>query len=224
MLSKIGEIQTPLPAPEAVVIGLVVAIVATGTTLWKILTHAETVVHESAHALAGILAGRTIRSVNVNTDGSGATDMDPKSGAGYGVAAFVGYIGASGAGLIAAKLISAGRMVAVLWLGLLLFAVMLLLVRNFFGGIVTLICGVLLYLVLRFATAGVQTAAAYGVTWFLLIFGTKRAFGAASKPEDVADAGILAGMTFLWRSAWCWLWLAGTIAALVVGGAILTRA
>jgi hypothetical protein len=218
MLSKIGEIQTPLPAPEAVVIGLVVAIVATGTTLWKILTHAETVVHESAHALAGILAGRTIRSVNVNTDGSGATDMDPKSGAGYGVAAFVGYIGASGAGLIAAKLISAGRMVAVLWLGLLLFAVMLLLVLNFFVGIVTLICG------LRFATAGVQTAAAYGVTWFLLIFGTKRAFGAASKPEDVADAGILAGMTFLWRSAWCWLWLAGTIAALVVGGAILTHA
>ena len=65
MLSKIGEIQTSLPTPEAVVIGLVVAIVATGTTLWKILAHAETVVHESAHALVGILAGRTIRSVNV---------------------------------------------------------------------------------------------------------------------------------------------------------------
>ncbi len=28
MLSKIGEIQTPLPTPEAVVIGLVVAIMA----------------------------------------------------------------------------------------------------------------------------------------------------------------------------------------------------
>jgi hypothetical protein len=43
MLSKIGEIQTPLPAPEVVVIGLVVAIVATGTTLRRILAHAETV-------------------------------------------------------------------------------------------------------------------------------------------------------------------------------------
>jgi hypothetical protein len=31
-------------------------------------------------------------------------------------------------------------------------------------------------------------------------------------------------MTFLWRWVWCLLWLAGTIAALIVGGAILTRA
>jgi Peptidase M50B-like len=224
MLSKIGEIQTPLPAPEVVVIGLVVAIVATGTTLWRILTHAETVVHEGAHALAGMVTGRRIRSVKINTDGGGTTRIEPNTGFGFGVAAFVGYIGSSAAGLIAALLISAGRMVAVLWLGLLFFAIMLLLVRNFFGGIVILICGALLYLVLRYATAGVQTAAAYGVTWFLLIFGIKSAFAAASKPEAVADARILAGMTFLWRAAWCWLWLAGTIAALVVGGAILTRA
>ena len=31
-------------------------------------------------------------------------------------------------------------------------------------------------------------------------------------------------MTFLWRWVWCLLWLAGTIAALMVGGAILTHA
>ena len=28
-------------------------------------------------------------------------------------------------------------------------------------------------------------------------------------------------MTFLWRSAWCFLWVIGTIVALVVGAAIL---
>ena len=94
-------------------------------------------------------------------------------GFGFGVAASVGYIGSSAAGLIAAGLISIGRIVAVLWLGLLLFAVMLLLVRNFFGGIIILICGTLLYLVLRYATAGVETAISYGVAWFLLISGTK---------------------------------------------------
>ena len=224
ILSRIGEIDTPLPAPEAVLIGLLAAIVVTGPTLWKIVAHAETVVHESTHALTGIVTGRRIRSVNINTNGGGSTDMVPNTGPGFGVAASVGYIGSSAAGLIAAGLISIGHIVAVLWLGLLLFAVMLLLVRNFFGGIVILICGTLLYLVLRYATAGVETAVSYGLTWFLLISGTKVALVAASRPNDVADAEILAGMTFLWRSAWCFLWLAGTIAALVIGGAILTHA
>ena len=108
-----------------------------------------------------------------------------------------------------------------LWLGLLLLAVMLLMVRNFFGGIVILSCGVLLFLIVRYTTAGVQTTVAYGVTWFLLLAATKVALGAARNPKKVADAEILAGMTFLWRSAWCFLWMIGTIAALVVGGAIL---
>jgi hypothetical protein len=221
MLSRIGEIQTPLPAPVALLIGILAAIVVHGPTLWKMTIHAETVVHEGAHALVGLVTGRRVRGVRIKTDGGGDTDMVPKTGAGYGVAAFVGYIGASGAGLIAAELISIGRIVAVLWLGLLLLAVMLLMVRNFFGGIVILSCGVLLSLIVRYTTVGVETGVAYGVTWFLLLAAPKRALIAASKPKEVADAKVLAGMTFLWRSAWCFLWLIGTIAALVVGGAIL---
>ncbi len=224
MLSMVGEFQRPLPAPEVVLIGLLVAIVVLVRTLWEIANHAETVVHEGAHVLAGILTGRKILGVTIEANGGGATDMVPKSGAGYGVAAFVGYVGANAAGLIAAGLISTGRMVAVLWFGLVLLAVMLLTIRNFFGGIVILTCGALLYLVVRYGTAGVDTAVAYGVTWFLLISGTRVAFGIVRRPRDVADAGVLAGMTFLWRWVWCFLWLAGTIAALVVGGAILTHA
>ena len=224
MLSTIGRIDTPLPAAEAVVIGLLAFIVVNGGILWRVTNHAETVLHEGAHALTGIAAGRRISSVDIDRNGGGSTVMVPASGFGFGVAAFVGYIGSSVAGLIAAVLISAGRMMAVLWLGLLLFAFMLLLVRNLFGGIVVLTYGALLYLIVRYTTAGVQVAVAYGVTWFLLLSGTKVAFGAASRPDAVADAGILAGMTFLWRSAWCFLWLVGTIAALVVGGYILTHA
>ena len=224
MLSTIGRIDTPLPATEAVVIGLLAFIVVNGRILWGVATHAETVLHESAHALIGIAAGRRIREVDIDSDGGGSTDMRPNSGFGFGVAAFVGYIGSSVAGLIAAVLISAGHIVTVLWLGLLLFAFMLLMVSNFFGAIVVLTYGALLYVIMRYTTAGVQVAVAYGVTWFLLLSGTKVAFSAASRPDRVADAGILAGMTFLWRSAWCFLWLIGTIAALVVGGAILTRA
>ena len=223
-MSRIGEIQTPLPAPQAVLIGLLATMVVAGRTLWDIVNHAETVVHEGAHVLVGMITGRTIRSVKIGKDGGGSTDMVPKSGAGYGLAAFVGYIGSSAAGLIAAKLISVGHIVIVLFLGLLVCVVMLLLVRNLFGGRVILICGVLLYLVLRYMTAGVETVVAYGVTWFLLISGTRIAFEAIRRPKDVADAEILFRMTSLFRSAWCFLWLTGTVAALVVGGAILTHA
>ncbi len=220
-LSRIGEIQVPLPAPVALSIGMLVFIGLLGTTLWKIATHAVTVVHEGAHAMVGLAAGRKIRRVEINPKGGGTTRIVPQTGFGYGAAAFAGYVGPSAAGLVAAWLISIGHMVAVLWLGGLLLAAMVLLVRNFFGGIVILACGALLYLVLRHATAGVETAVAYAVTWFLLLSAPKDALSAARKPKDVADAKILAGMTPLWPSAWCFLWLVGTIAALLFGGAIL---
>jgi hypothetical protein len=77
------------------------------------------------------------------------------SGFGFACAAFAAYFGPSIAGLIAAGLISIGRIVIVLWLGLLLLMAMLLMVRNWFGGAVILGCGMLLCLVLRFTDAGV---------------------------------------------------------------------
>jgi hypothetical protein len=221
ILSRIGEIQAPLPAPVALFVGIVVFVVMLGPTFWKITTHADTVVHESAHALVGLVTGHRIRSVTINRGGGGATEMVPGSGPGFAVAAFVGYVGPSAAGLIAAELISIGHIVAMLWLGVLLLAVMLLMVRKFFGGIVILACGALLCLILWYTTVGVETAVAYGVTWFLLMSAPKVALRAASKPKNVTDAKVLAGMTFLRPSAWCFLWLIGTIAALVVGGAIL---
>jgi hypothetical protein len=221
VLSRIGETQIPLPPPMALFIGILVFIAVLGPTLWKVTTHVNTVVHEGAHALVGLGAGRRLRSVKINPKGSGTTDLEPKSGFGYGVAAFVGYVGASGAGLLAAWLISIGRIVAVLWLGGLLLVAMVLMVRNVFGGIVILACGALLYLILRYMTAGVETAVAYGLTWFLLLSAPKDALRVAKKPKDEPDAKALAGMTFLWPSAWCFLWLVGTIAALVAGTAIL---
>jgi hypothetical protein len=221
LLSRIVEIQIPLPAPVALLVGILVFVVMLGPTLWKITNHAETVVHESAHALVGLVTGHRIRSVTINRDGGGGTVLEPDKGFGFGVAAFVGYVGASAAGLIAAGLISIGHIVAVLWLGLLLLAIMLPMVRKLFGGIVILACGMLLFFIVCYTTVGVETAVAYGVTWFLLMSAPKVALGVASKPKKVDDATILASRTFLWPSAWCFLWVVGTIAALVVGGAIL---
>jgi peptidase M50B-like protein len=223
-MSGIAEIQTPLPAAPAVLTGLVAAILVTGPEIWNTVQHAETVVHEGAHVLVGINTGFRIKKVIIGKDGGGETEMERKSGDASGAAAsFAGYVGASVAGLISAALIFIGRMALALFLGLLLYVVVLWFVRNLFGVRVILVCGLLLYLVLRYATAGVETAVAYGVTWFLLISGTRIAFRAARRPKEVKDAENLAKITQIFRWVWCLLWLILTIAALVVGGALLTR-
>lgn len=84
---------------------------------------------------------------------------------------------------------------------------MLVTVRNFFGGIVIITGGVLFYLVLRYGTARVETAVAYGVAWFLLISGTRVALRIVGRPGEVKDAGVLADMIFVWR--WVVLAVAG---------------
>ena len=218
MLSRIGELQIPLPPPVAVFLGILTFVAVLGPLLWKVTVHVNTIAHEAAHAMVGLGAGRRIRSVKINPDGSGATAIRPASGFGFGVAVFAGYLGPSAAGLIAAWLISTGRMVAVIWLGLLQLAVLLPMVRNFFGAIAILVCGALLYLTVRHATPGVETAVAYGVAWFLLLSGPKKVL---SIPVKSQDAKILAKMSPLWAWVWYWLWLLGTIAALVAGGAML---
>jgi len=218
VLSQIGEIQLPLPPPVALFLGMLTFISVLGPVLWKVARHVDTIAHEAAHALVGLGAGRRVRSVTINPNGTGETAIEPVGGFGFGVAAFAGYLGPSAAGLLAAWLISTGHMVAVMWLGLLLLAVLLLMVRNSFGAIAVLVCGALLYLTVRRATAGVETAVAYGVAWFLLLAGPKTVL---STPVKSTDAKILAKMSPLWAWVWYCLWLFGTLAALVAGGALL---
>jgi peptidase M50B-like protein len=220
VLSRIGEIQLPLPPPVALFLGMLTFVSVLGPMLWKVARHVDTIAHEAAHALVGLGAGRRVRSVKINPNGSGETDIQPDRGFGFGVAAFAGYLGPSAAGLLAAWLISTGHMVAVMWLGLLLLAVLLLMVRNSFGAVAVLVCGALLYLTVRRASAGVETAVAYGVAWFLLLSGPKKVL---SIPIKSQDAKILAKMSPLWAWVWYYLWLLGTIAALVAGGAMLIR-
>jgi hypothetical protein len=55
MLSRIGEVQAPLPAAVALLIGILTTVVVNGPTLWAITTHINTVVHEGAHAVVGLV-------------------------------------------------------------------------------------------------------------------------------------------------------------------------
>jgi len=217
-MSRIGETQVPLPAQAAALLG-VAALAAVGVReLWLVTRHVGVIAHEGAHAVIGLGAGR-VRRVTLNRDGTGATYMQLASGPGHVAAGLAGYLGPSAFGLGAAVLISAGHIVAVLWLVLLLLAVLLLLlVRKAFGVALILVIGGLLYLVARYAAVGVEIAVAYGVTWLLLLSGVRMVLDHGSR---AADAISLARITHVPPWLWSLLWLAGTLGALAAGGALL---
>jgi hypothetical protein len=128
---------------------------------------------------------------------------------------FVGYLGPSGFGLCAAKLIEAGRVVTVLWLAILLLVLLLFLIRKSFGIFSVPAAIALLVYVSRHAHDGLEEVIIYGMTWLLLLSGVRVAVahGAGAK-----DAENLRKVTHIPEQIWALLWLAGTLTAVAAGG------
>jgi hypothetical protein len=218
VLSRIGEIQTPLSAAESVLIGLIALAVVGVQAIWEVARYVDTIAHEGMHAIAGSAMGRKVRSVALKRNGDGETLVTQGDAGGTILFLFAGYLGPSAFGLGAAKLIQVGHSVAVLWLTLLLLVLLLFVLREVFSYVPVLIVGVLLFLVARYASVGTETAVAYAVAWFLLLSGVRKVI---YRWTDAADAGSLASMTHIWRGFWVLLWLAGSVAAVAIGGSLL---
>jgi hypothetical protein len=108
--------------------------------------------------------------------------------------------------------------VTVLWLVVILLVLLLFLLGRSFGMFSIPIAIGLFYLILRFTHAGTEVVAAYAVAWLLLLSGLRHAIGDGVR---AADADVLRKRTHLPRRLWALLWLAGTTAALLVGGKLL---
>ena len=218
VLSRIGEIQAHLTAAGSVLIGLMALAVVGVQAIWEVARYVDTIAHEGMHAVTGSALGRKVRGVELRGNGDGLTDVSPGGTAGSILIGFAGYLGPSAFGLGAAKLIEVGHSVAVLWLTLLLLVLLLFVLRNAFSYVPVLIVGTPLFLVARYASVGIETAAAYAVAWFLLLSGVRKVI---YRGTGAGDAGNLASMTHIWRGFWVLLWLAGSIAAVAVGGTLL---
>lgn len=218
VLDRIGQTQAPLTATVAMLLGLAVLAIVVLPATWLVVRHVETMAHEGAHALVGSSAGGKIESVRLRPNSTGDTRVSSTGSAGNVITGAAGYLGSSAFGLGAAKLISVGHPVAVLWISLLLLAVLLLTVRNSFGFFAVVVAGVVLYLVARYTPVGTETVAAYLITWFLLLSGLRMVLEHGS---HAGDAAILASSTHVPRVLWAGIWLVGTAAALVVGGMLL---
>ncbi len=217
-LQQAAQMQAHLPGTSVVLIGLVALGAVAVRSIWSITQHASTIAHEGAHAVVGSAAGRRVTYISIKMNADGGTGLVPAKGAGFILAGIVGYLGPSGFGLIAAKLIQVGHIVAVLWLAILALACMAFMVRKSFGLVSVIGCGFAIYLIARYMSLGAQGAAAYGIAWFLLLAGVadvRRHWTGAQ------DAGILQGLTRLPAGFWARLWLLGSMAALVLGASLL---
>jgi hypothetical protein len=214
----IGKSHALLPAAEAVLLGLAALVAVAVQEVWLLVRHVNTIAHEGAHAVTGLLVGRRVQRMELKRNADGATTLTSGQAAGTALIAVVGYLGPSLFGLAAAKLISMGQSATVLWLGLLLLLCVLFVLRKVFSFVPVVVTGLLIFMIARYATAGTQTVFAYGSTWFLLLAGVRQVLDHGVRADDAA---VLAKITHIRRGFWFWLWLAGTVYALAVGGSML---
>ena len=207
----------PLSGTEAALIGLAALAVVIIPFLWPLVEQFNVMAHEGAHALVAFAMGFKIESVTIDIDSNGETRYvnDPVTGVRRTLTRIVGYLGPSGFGLCAAKLIETGHVVTVLWLAILLLVFLLFLIRKSFGFFSVPAAIALLVYALRHAHDGLEEIIIYGMTWLLLLSGVRVAFahGAGAK-----DAENLRKVTHIPEQIWALLWFAGTLTAVAAGG------
>lgn len=209
--------QAPLPGSEAALVGLAALAVVIIPFLWPLVEHFNAMAHEGAHAVVGSAMGFGIKSVTLSIETRGATDYyrAPNTGPRRTLTRFVGYLGPSGFGLCAAKLIETGRVVSVLWLAIFLLVLLLFTIRKSFGIVSVPAAIALLAVVEHYSRDGREEVIIYGLTWLLLLSGVRVA---VAHGADAGDAANLSRTTYIPRTIWALLWLAGTVLAVVIGG------
>ena len=210
----------PVPLPQLVAgpTGLLVFIAFLIEGIWRLARHISVIAHEGAHVAAGWSVGHRVTSVKLNRDATGETITRGPDRSGSVTIGFAGYLGPSLFGLAAACLIALDQVTMALGLALVCLAIMLILIRNFFGVISVVLNGALVFLVLRYGRPEGQAVAACALSWFLLFSGVRWVL---MHGTGAADAIILAQTTRVPRFVWVIFWLVITVAALWIGGHLL---
>jgi hypothetical protein len=190
---------------------------------WRTSRHVVTIAHEGAHGVAALLGGRRLSGIRLHSDTSGITvSRGRPTGPGMVATAFAGYVGPALLGLGAAFLLSRQHALAVLWLVVLLLALLLLQIRNFYGLYAVLVAGVAVFAVSWWGSGAVQSFVAYAGTWFLLLAAPRpvvelQQARRSGRARD-SDADTLARLTRVPGIVWVLVFVAATLACLVQGG------
>lgn len=220
---RISAVSPTPPAWIVQIAALVAVLIVLVPQAWRIARNVVTIFHEFAHLLVAFLTGRRLMGVRLHSDTSGVAISSGKpTGLGVIAMTFAGYVGPSLIGLGAAWVLGTQHAIAVLWIGVVAIALMLIMIRNVFGFISLVVFGALLFMVSWWGTGEQQVAAAYFITLFLLVAGPRPVLElqrsrSRGRARD-SDADQLARLTFLPGIVWVGLFLVVTVGCLVLGG------
>jgi hypothetical protein len=220
------------PPPAPVVVALAAAIAAAlvlSRAIWPFTRMLVTITHEGAHGVAAFLTGRRLQGIRLHSDTSGLTVSSGRpSGPGMVTMLLAGYLGSAVVGLGAVALLIAGHSLGLLWLFVILLALLLVQIRNFYGFVLVVGCAVVLILVSWYLPATMQSGLAYVLTWTLLLAAPKpvleliRQRRGGRAPHSDADQ--LARLTRVPASLWAGGFLIVNCAGLVLGTVLLLPA
>jgi hypothetical protein len=211
--------QAHLPGPDAALLGFAAFVVVNAKSIWSLAQHFHVMAHEGMHATTGTILGIPVQGIILKRNGEGATQFRvPVVGGGGFVTRFVGYLGPSAFGLVAAGLIRLGFIIAVLWVAMIFLVILLRKLLRSFGHISVPVTMALFFVLIIYTSARIQVVMAYCVTWVLLLSGVRMAMEDGAK---AVDARVLTQQTRLPRSLWALLWVVGTFGAVYVGWRLL---
>ncbi|MGY2003782.1 M50 family metallopeptidase [Blastococcus sp. SYSU DS1024] len=200
----------------------VAALLVLSPALWRPARNVVTIAHEGAHGLVALAAGRRLAGIRLHSDTSGLTvSAGRPTGLGMVLTCAAGYTGPALFGLGAAALLSTGHAVGLLWALLLLLALLLVQIRNWFGLWSVLVTGAIVFAATWWLPPAGQAAFAAVATWFLLLAAPRavlelqRARRRRGAPDSDADQ--LARLTPLPAVVWVGVFLLVDVGALVVG-------
>lgn len=218
----------------------VALLIVSSPRLWRLTRIAITIAHESGHAAASLLSGRRLEGIRLHADTSGETvSRGRRNGPGIIVTALAGYLTPPLLGAGAAALLAAHRVNLLLSLLLVLLAVTLLMVRNWYGVLAVLITAGALFAVIWLAGPAPRAAFAYAVAWFLLFGGVRpvaelartrtrqvrlpagRRLASGRPGPGMSDADQLAWLTRVPAGVWVGLFALVATGAVVLGGWLL---
>lgn len=226
--SAVLQVQ-PAPAPWVVALA---ALVAGGLVWWRPAwqrtRHVVTIAHEGAHGVVALVAGRRLRGIRLHSDTSGLTlSRGRPSGPGMVATLAAGYAGPGLLGLAAAAALGSGYAVGLLWGLLVLLALLLVQIRNWFGLWPVLASAAVVFAVSWWLPAPAQSAFAYLVTWFLLLAAPRAVLelGSARRGgrDRGSDADQLARQTGIPAVLWVGAFLLVTLGALAAGASAVVH-
>lgn len=203
--------QAPLPRNEVIATGIAVLAIVAYEETWQIVAHFQVLAHEGIHGIVYSLTGGKVGGININPDSTGKTTSD---GGSQFISLIAGYLGPSLFGLGAAKLISNGYILAVLYVTLIFLGLMLLMLNFSFAWITVPLFGVAVFFLLRDGSLTMKLVGSYAIAWLLLFSGPRRVI---ERGTGADDAVALDNLTTIPRVFWALLWLGATGWAAYVG-------